>query len=187
MVVLGATDALVRQPFPRASWQALFSPKPVVAVTGTEPAKVPTSGGVRKQSGPDVRETSKRLGFELLETGESSLLAQIVTEAPVQSLVLLSGGDRAGSVTWVQSAKVKTYLTTLKDALHQSLSADVRDLRDETQERPGTPVRNYLTFLDPNLSQERVVFVRVRELLLEFHLAPGHEPALFQLIDQLSL
>ena len=51
---------------------------------------------------------------------------------------------------------------------------------------PGRPTRNLLTFLDPGLSSERIVFVRVRERLYELHVAPGKDDVLFELVEALT-
>jgi hypothetical protein len=155
------------------------------------PAVTTTTGGttgIVKITGPDVLATIAQLGFTPQETTELSILRTVVPqqEAMVESHVLLKNGDRAGLIAWVESADVKNYYLALKEALHSSFSPEVRDLLDETQQQPGRPTRNLLTFLDPGLSSERIVFVRVRERLYELHVAPGNDDVLFELVEALT-
>jgi len=74
----------------------------------------------------------------------------------------------------------------LKEALHTTFSPEMRDLVDEVQTREGRPPRNLLTFLDPAINSERVVFIRVRERLYEFHIAPGRDDSIYDLIESLT-
>lgn len=147
-----------------------------------------TINGIVKITGPDVGATIAQVGFTAQDTTELSILRTVVPqqEATVHSQVLLKNGDRAGLIAWVESADVKDYYLALKEALHSSFSTQVRDLLDETQQQPGRPTRNLLTFLDPGLSSERIVFVRVRERLYELHVAPGKDDLLFELVEALT-
>jgi len=144
-------------------------------------------GGVLKANGPDVDQTLAANQLTANETNERSLLQGIVTDGTeVSTRVLMINGDRAGLISWVDSPKVKLYFLSLKEALSQSFSAEVRDLVDETQQPAGKPVRNLLSFFDPSIAEERLAFVRVRERLYEFHIATGSDDAIFALIDALS-
>lgn len=144
-------------------------------------------GAVAKASGPDVEHAIEEEGFEAEESDDLTLLAQVVTDGtPVESLSILQDGDRAGSVTWVSSGHVKDYFLALKDALLEAFSPQMRDLKDETVQKEGEPTRNILTFLDPTLSEERIVFVRVRERLYEFHIADGKDDVMGGFIEELS-
>jgi len=144
-------------------------------------------GAVAKNNGPEVATVIGAEGLTTSESSDLSLLSQVVTgEASVESLAVLSEGDRAGSVTWVQTGDVKTIFISLKEALLSSFSSEVRDLRDETVQEAGKPVRNILTFFDPSLSEERIVFVRVRERLYEFHIATGKEETMNGVIEGLT-
>ena len=42
-----------------------------------------------------------------------------------------------------------------------------------------------LTFVDPSLSEERFVFVRINELLIEFHIREGYEETIWNFIDSI--
>ena len=153
--------------------------------------KVPTTptppGGVRKAQGPDVLEALVRGGFTFQDTKEKMILRDIIPEdTTLETHVLLLDGDRAGAIAWVSSPQVKKFYLVLKEALHSAFTAEVQDLLDETQRREGRPTRNLLTFFDPGLSSERVVFIRVRERLYEFRVAEGASEAIFDLIEDLT-
>ncbi|MBI5155780.1 hypothetical protein HZA45_00745 [Candidatus Peregrinibacteria bacterium] len=145
------------------------------------------SAGTAKMSGPNVAQAMIDLGFTVERSAELSLIEQIVGEkGKVEGLKILKDGDRAGSITWVESADVKTYFASLKESLLSSFSPNVRGLRDATDTRSGLPVRNILTFTDPGLSEERLTFVRVRERLYEFHIAKEEEDAFDAAIEALT-
>ena len=145
------------------------------------------AGGVAKYEGPNIAETLKNLSFTMQDTTEQSMIAQIVTgEVPVTGKTLLVNGDRAGAVLWIETGEVKTYFKELKDALLAAFSQNVTDLRDTVEQGNDAPIRNILTFLDPNLSEERLTFVRVRQRLYEFHTAKGKESMMQPVIEQLT-
>lgn len=143
------------------------------------------AGPVAKQSGVDVKSALGQLGYETQSSTDLSMLSQVVSGQP-QTLVLLKNSDRVGSVTWIDSPQVKTFFISLKEGLLSAFSPNVQDLRDETLQGEGQPVRNILTFLDPSLSEERLVFVRVRERLYEFHIAGGKDTEMNALIEVLT-
>lgn len=145
--------------------------------TGTDP--------VAKQPGVDVASAMSQLGYETQSSTDLSMLSQVVTGQP-QTLVLLKNSDRVGSVTWIDSPQVKKFFISLKEGLLSAFSPNVTDLRDETLQSEGQPVRNVLTFLDTSLSEERLVFVRVRERLYEFHIANGKDTEMQALIEVLT-
>jgi hypothetical protein len=104
----------------------------------------------------------------------------------VTTRVLLMDGDRAGLLAWIETPSVKQVFLVLKESLHILFTPEVRDLLDEVQTTPGKAPRNFLTFRDPGISEERLVFVRVRERLFEFHIAPLKEDAIYKLVEALS-
>ncbi len=145
------------------------------------------AGAVAKNQGITVEQAAQQEGFTMQDTAELTLLSQIITEnVRIRSAVLLKDGDRAGSVAWVESPDVKNIFVVLKDSLITAFSPQMRDLRDETLQETGAPVRNILTFLDPSLSEERILFVRVRERLFEFHIASKQEEAMQTFVDRLT-
>ncbi len=153
----------------------------------SENASTVPPGAVQKQSGPDVAAVIAEQGFTTQKVDEQSLVRQVVgAKATVQDLSILKDSDRAGSVTWVDSPQVKTYFIALKESLLPAFSPEVTDLKDTTDAKPGSPVRNILTFFDLGLSEERMSFVRVRERLYEFHIAGGKEEVMTELIDALT-
>jgi hypothetical protein len=145
------------------------------------------TGAVAKASGPSIENVAQTLNLETSKSDDLSLLAQAVTDGTqVESTAILHDGDRAGSVTWVESANVKNYFIAIKEALLSAFSNQVSELRDETLQEADKPVRNILTFKDPQLSDERILFVRVRERLYEFHIADGQEETMNKLVEALT-
>jgi hypothetical protein len=198
LVGLGTIDAVVTDetgpivallggepPAPQPEPEPTTTPEPVVSA---EPTEQP-SGGVRKVEGPDIGVVLGQLGFEGQTISEPIFLSRIIPPedgAAVTGAVLLKDGDRAGVLAWADSPKIKLYFLALKEALHESFTPEVRDLVDETQRRDGKPTRNFLSFTDPGISEERVVFVRVRERLYEVHIAKDKDALMYGLIDAVS-
>lgn len=140
-----------------------------------------------KRSGTDPLAIAAQLEFTAEETTQLSLLSAVVKEPSlVTTRVLLLNGDRAGLLAWIETPNVKDVFLVLKESLSTLFSPEVRDLLDEMQSPAGKPPRNFLTFLDPNLSEERFVFVRVRERLYEFHIAPGKDETMYKLVEALT-
>lgn len=161
--------------------QATTSTMPAVTGTGTQQA------GVSVNNGPDIASFIESQGFTTTKSDELSFLAQIAgSGAQINSLAVMKDGDRAGSVTWIETPAVKTNFIALKEALLTAFSPKVQGLQDQTIEAPNQPVRNVLSFFDPALSAEKLTFVRVRERLYEFHIANGKDDVMQQLIDALT-
>lgn len=182
LIGLGTADALyVEKTFP-------FSlGNPQVSDAGGDDGGTIDGDPVRKSEGPDVLEIAALQNFTTQETEETSILSRVVSEPDtVNARVLLLNEDRASYIAWVDSTDVKTYFLSLKEALHRSFTASVTDLLDEAQQREGLPTRNVLTFKDTGLLPERVVFVRVRERLYEFHIPEGKDDLIFALIEELT-
>lgn len=158
-----------------------------LAFNGEETTETPKNDAapVAKSSGPAVQTVLTEAGLEVTASEEPTFLSQII-EKGLTSVTVLKDGDRAGSITWNESSDVKDSFIALKDGLLESFSAGLRDLKDTTEQEPGHPVRNILRFTDPALSDEELVFVRVRERLFEFHIAPGSEDTMNALIDALT-
>jgi len=152
----------------------------------TEPV-APPAGAVVKKSGVDPQTIATQLNFTMEETSQKSLLSAVVRDPSlVTTRILLLDGDRAGLLAWIETPDVKQVFLVLKDSLATLFSPEVRDLLDEVQSPPGKAPRNFLTFLDPQLSEERFVFVRIRERLYEFHIAPGKDEAMYRLMEELT-
>lgn len=180
---IGAADYYVANGgFPSFNMGTTGSGSTVSVATSSIPR-----GGVRKQSGPPVEDAIKAAGFTTTDTSDLSFLAQIAgSGTEIHAIAILQNGDRAGSVTWIETPKVKNYFISLKEALLTAFSPQVQGLRDETMQGENMPVRNYLTFLDTSLSTERLVFVRVRERLYEFHIANGKDDVMNALIETVT-
>src|SRR3989339_439245 len=163
-------------------------PEPVEITPPPEPsAEPPPEGAVAKRSGIDTLGIVTNQGFTAEETTQKSLLSAIVQDpSQVTTRVLLLEGDRAGLLAWIETSNVKQVFLVLKESLHTLFSPEVRDLLDEIQAPAGKPIRNFLTFFDPQLSEERFVFIRIRERLYEFHIAPGKDEAMYRLVEEMT-
>ena len=147
----------------------------------------PTDGGVGKKLEPDVVAIAQATGFSVTDSGEEFLLQKIVPPGTViSSHVLLRNNDRAGAIGWVESGEVKTTFRILKEKLRSSFSTQLKDLIDETQTEAGKPPRDILSFHDPAILGDRVVFARVRQRLYEFHVTAGKEADMNALVDALT-
>lgn len=159
------------------------------SITGGTPSDVSaptnTGSGVAKADGANVEDVLRAVGFTAQPSEDLTFLAQVSREQRVHTIVLLQNGDRVGSVSWIDG-DAKSAFIALKEALLPAFSANVEGLSDTTEQQPGAPTRNILTFRDPALSEETLTFVRVRERLYEFHAADGKEPAVRQAIDALT-
>lgn len=180
---VGAADMLWSEPNRTAS--VLPTDGESSSSEGTPGGTMGPAQGVAKRQAPDVPAMLQTVGFTPAEASDPSMLQQIVGSG-VNTAAVLKDGDRVGAVVWVDSPQVKSTFNSLKDALLASFSPNVTELRDETKVEPGLPVRNELTFLDPGLSEERLLFIRVGERLMEFHIAKGKENDIQPAIDALS-
>lgn len=145
------------------------------------------STGVAKNEGPDIFRVLEGFSIATQTTREESLLRRVIPQdVPVESRVLLQNDDRIAFFSWVESPDVKTYFTALKEALHASFSDQVQDLIDEEQEDPEKTTRFVLSFFDPAIHEERLLFVRIRQRLYEFHVVDGKEGQVEQVMDSLT-
>ena len=188
MILLGVADAALLEGMPTQKMSVTSEEEPTTNPIVKLPIKPQVTGGVERYLGPDIKDLLKKRGFTTTDTREKIILEKIIPkeEATLQSYVLLKDGDRAGMIAWTNTPKVKQFYLVLKEALHSAFTSDVQDLLDETQRREGRPTRNLLTFFDPGLVSERVVFVRVREQLYEFHITEGSSGVIFDLIEELT-
>ncbi len=168
---------------------ALPEQHPTETLIGSEEEEATSSapGAVTPEDGVDIEGTLQSLGFIVKNSSEDSVLREIIPgDRPVEMRVLLSGDDRVAFVAWTESDDVKTYFTALKEALQSSFSPQVTSLVDRTDERTDKPVRNILGFTDPGIHEERMVFVRVRQRLFEFHVSAGREGQIDTVIEALT-
>lgn len=173
LVALGVTDATF------TSGMTIY-PRNVYQVTRVET-------GIARQRDPDVFATLQELKIETSATQKESLLSRIVpSQIPLTSRVLLQNNEGLGFFSYVESPDVRAFFMALKDALHQSFSKDVRDVVDIMEAPENRPVRNVLSFVDPSLSSDKIILVRVRSRLYEFHVPEAKEPVIRALIEKLT-
>lgn len=159
---------------------------PSSSVPPTSSASSPSTG-VARQNEPDIAVTLKNAGFETQPNSEMTFLSQVVNgKATVNSVAMLQNGDRIGAVSWIDSGDVKSIFVSLKEALLTAFSPQMTELRDETLQEQGKPIRNILTFLDPKLSADRLIFVRIRQRLYEFHVTKGQESVVQGAVELLT-
>ncbi len=119
---------------------------------------------------------------------EESLIRRITPATEeVTTRVLLQSDDRVALFSYVESAKVKEYFNALKVAVNASFSPDLQGLVDETATPEAGPTYNILSFTDPAISEEKMIFLRVRQRLYEFHVAPGAaEGVVAEIVEELK-
>ena len=187
LLILGTADALLTRNltvWPEEQATAMQdSGQPTAATTSA----ADTGGGVAKQNGPDILTVLKAHGITAMENKEKGIIDRVIAgRAPVFSWAMMKDRDRLGFLSVAESPEIKVIFLALKEALQSSFSPNIKDLLDEAQNRSGKPPRNFLSFLDPAISEERIVFVRVRERLYEVHIAPGKDKEVFDVVDALS-
>ncbi|MBU0458280.1 hypothetical protein KJ652_04420 [Patescibacteria group bacterium] len=185
LLILGTADALLtdavlpQAQVPEMPTQPLPPPP--------KPPNTTSTNGIQRTSGPNVLDTLINNRFTFDSSREDSLIGMIISDGTeVNSRVLIKDGDRAGFIAWTESPRVKVYYLALKEALHTSFTPNVHDLIDETKRQLGKPVTNLLTFMDPGISEDRLVFIRVRERLFEFHIPEGKDDLIFELVEKLT-
>ncbi|MEK7218389.1 MAG: hypothetical protein AAB728_02895 [Patescibacteria group bacterium] len=175
LLLLAVTDALVTLPSLGATVQL------------QPPGGTAVRQGVGKQAGPGVEDVFSTLTIETAATRETGLIPRIVPDPQnVRTRVLLRENDRLAFACWVEGPRVKAYFNAIKEALHASFSPRMTGLKDQTFAEPGKPVVNFLTFRDPAIAPERIVFLRVRERLFEFHVEEGKDADIAALLTELS-
>ena len=143
--------------------------------------------GVTKNSGPAVLAIVHEQGFDDAASSEKNLLESVIPPGTaLSSHALLKDNDRVATLAWIDLPDVKEIFTALRRHLRSSFSPAVKDLIDETQAEPGKPPRDMLSFYDPKLHPDRLVFVRVRQRVYEFHVTVGKEAEVNRLVDALT-
>lgn len=143
--------------------------------------------GVAKRDGIDIFAILTAQGIETEATGQVSLIRRVIPEeVDVPTRILLKNDDRVAFFSWVQSSDAKAYFLALKEALHSSFSSNVTDLSDSVDMRDGKPPRSILTFRDPGINEERLLFVRIQDRLYEFHIADDKDADVRALMDALT-
>ncbi len=140
----------------------------------------------RKKSGVDVNAVLASLQLIPQQSTEASLLELTAQGIGTQTMVLLQNNDRAALFSWIESDDVKMIFSSLKQALQEQFSPKLKELIDETKTQENGPPVDVLSFTDPAISPEKVLFLRVRNRLYEFHIVPKSEEVIEQLIAALS-
>ena len=166
-----------------------------VNIASSQASSMSSSSGVRvvkkgvstkKHASINVDDVFLRLQLIKKDTTEMSLL-QLVDQSPaVSTIVLLKNNDRALLFSWIQSDDVKTIFSSVKKALQEQFSGQVKDLVDETRTSSSSTPMDILSFLDPAISKEKILFLRIRNRLYEIHIAQNGESVVDQLIEELG-
>lgn len=166
---------------------ALFVAEPLPFIAKLTGQTATGSGTVvQKQESINVLDAIAELDMEAKTTSEDFFLPALLEDTTVQTRAIVGNNDRLGSIAWVESSEVKAYYQALKQALHKNFTGDVADLKDQTSREPDEPVRNQLTFYDPGISSQRLLFLRVRDRLYEVRIELGSEEQIQPLVDELS-
>lgn len=155
------------------------------SASSTKVVKKGTS--TKKAGGANIEAVLQQFNLTQTQTSEASFLFLTTPNQPtLKTTALLLNNDRAFLFSWLESADAKTILRGLKTALQEQFSGKLSDLVDETRTPANGPVVDYLSFFDPALSPEKVVFLRVRNRLYEIHVAKNGEGLVEQLVADLS-
>lgn len=141
---------------------------------------------VAKKTGPDIPALLAELNLDARLLRESNLLEQVTPVGLAIEYRTLFEDGRLGSIAWIDGAQAKRSFTDLKQKLLQTFSGQLRELVDETTQAPDGPVVNRLSFIDPAISADRFIFLRVRERLYEIHVTPRREASLAGLLKALT-
>jgi hypothetical protein len=141
----------------------------------------------KKRETIDVSTAFGAAGLERQQTREVSLL-QITspTNVLVNTTVLLENNDRAMLFAWLDSPDAKSIFADLKENLQATFSPQVRDLVDQTLTPEDGAVTDVLSFVDPALSTEQIIFARTRTRVYEIHVSRGKEAIATKLISELA-
>lgn len=146
-----------------------------------------SAGTVSKRSGASLEEIFQDLNITATDTDQDSLLSRIVgNTASVHTQVLLKDNDRILLFSWVENPNVKEEFQAIKDTLHDAFSPNVSNLKDVTETPSDGPPRNILSFKDPAINDERIIFLRIRQRLYELHVADGKDADAESLLSSLS-
>jgi hypothetical protein len=148
---------------------------------------VKKGSSTKKKAGIDVPLVLSELQLITQPTEEAGFLSFMMKDASgVKIWVLLRNNDRAYLFSWIDSPDAKTIFGSLKQALSEQFSGKLTDLIDETRAPTEGPPVDILSFFDPTLSPEKIVFLRVRTRLYEIHTAKNGEETLDSLVAKLS-
>ncbi len=163
------------------------TPSEVMMNSSSAPNVVKKGVSTKKAQNMNIDDILAQLQLIIEKTNETSFMMLIAPEkSSVQTVVLLRNNDRAFLLSWMEHDNVKAVFASLKQALQEQFSGKVTNLIDETRTPANKPPVDYLSFTDPALSSERIVFLRIRTRLYELHIAKNGEDLLEQLVAELS-
>lgn len=150
------------------------------------PRVVKKGVSTKKKNSVDIPSLLVSHQFIVTQSGEASLLQRIEQGTNVQTVVLLQNNDRIALFSWIESDNTKAIFASLKQALQEQFSPKVTGLIDQTLVSDNGPPVDMLSFFDPAISPEKVIFIRVRDRLYEFHVAESGTDPIGALIAELS-
>lgn len=146
----------------------------------------PVKKGTAKKSQLSVDEVFMSLGITKVKTNEDAILERASHLGTiVDKGVLMKNNDRAALFAWIEDPDAQVIFSAVKQSLQQSFSPALTALSDERIEPEDGAPRDVLSFIDPPGS-EKVIIVRIRTRLYEFHIAPGNDNLIESVIDALG-
>jgi len=142
-------------------------------MTGCTSENVQTSDRSTNEDLMVVAQT-KGYAFRPVSRKEGSIL-HAVSSRQLRSVVLMRDDDRVAAAFWFSDPDAKGLMDMLTAYTFDLLSKDVQRLTDEPIHRNGFAPIDLLAFTDPALSEERMVFAKIRDSLYEFHVSEEKE------------
>ena len=170
-----------------ASGKPVESSIPLSATSSSSSKTVVKLGKSTKlRTGVVLEELFQTFGLTSVQTSEKSLLSELPEAGTPSSTVLLKNNDRAMFFAMTELSSAKEVFTSLKAMLQHRFSENIRNLRDETLSPDDGAPMNILSFDDPGLSSEHLVFVRVRSRIYELHVSATEQNFLDAFIAALA-
>ncbi len=187
--LLAQEEQPIDQPIPTDATGGLSSSQATASEQGQSSSRRAVKKGTstRKKEPATIAQVLAMFGLTQDQTREVSFIK--LTSPPtvqVETVVLLKNSDRAALFAWLESTDAKILFLSLKENLQSTFSSEVKDLVDETRTPDDGAPTDILSFVDPAISSEKIIFARIRTRLYEFHVAPGQEGLVDQLIAELG-
>ena len=127
----------------------------------------------------------KGYAFQPVSRKEKSIL-KAVSSNQLRSVVLMRDDDRVAAAFWFSDPDTEGSMDTLTAYVFDLFSEDVQRLIDKPIHREGFALIDLLAFTDPALSEERMVFAKIRDSLYEFHVAEENEGWVQELLLEIA-
>lgn len=139
----------------------------------------------------DVLKIAEEMGYESatvsdLEISFMTKLLPRTSSNALRSVVLMDEGDRLAAVWWEEGNGAASRFHKLKKQLYRIISSDAREIVDENIAQEGYEEIDLLAFTDPNLFEGRLVFARVGERVLEFHVGVDKEELIINILWEIA-